>query len=165
MSGHFGKYRGKVVNNVDPMQLGRVQVSAPSVLGEGRMSWAMPCVPYAGPRVGFFAVPPVGASVWVEFEGGDLDYPIWAGCFWQTGELPATPALAQTKVWKTEGVTVKLNDLPGAGGLTLEVGPPLVAMPLKVVLGAKGLELTHGTSSVKLGPVSVTINNGALEVM
>jgi hypothetical protein len=101
----------------------------------------------------------------VEFEGGDLDYPIWAGCFWQTGELPATPALAQTKVWKTEGVTVKLNDLPGAGGLTLEVGPPLVAMPLKVVLGAKGLELTHGTSSVKLGPVSVTINNGALEVM
>ena len=57
----FGKYRGKVVNNLDPMQLGRVQVSVPAILGEGRMSWAMPCTPYAGSGVGFFAIPPVDA--------------------------------------------------------------------------------------------------------
>ena len=74
--------------------LGRVQVSVPAVLGDGRLSWAMPCVPYAGSQVGFFAIPPVGANVWVEFEGGDPDYPIWSGCFWGTGEVPATPAMA-----------------------------------------------------------------------
>lgn len=64
----FGKYRGKVENNIDPMQLGRVQVKVPAVLGDGTMSWAMPCVPYAGSGVGFFAIPPNGANIWVEFE-------------------------------------------------------------------------------------------------
>lgn len=75
----FGKYRGKVENNIDPMMMGRVQVSVPAVLGDGGLSWAMPCAPYAGSGVGFFAIPPTGANVWVEFEGGDPDYPIWSG--------------------------------------------------------------------------------------
>lgn len=86
MKEFFGKYRGQVANNRDPMNLGRIQVQAPTVLGAGRSSWAMPCVPYAGPQVGFYAMPPIGASVWVEFEGGDPDYPIWSGCFWETGQ-------------------------------------------------------------------------------
>jgi len=102
MNDFYGKYRGKVENNVDPMQLGRIQVNVPAVLGEGRMSWAMPCVPYAGSGVGFFAIPPNGANVWVEFEGGDPDYPIWSGCFWGTGEVPAQPAVAEMKVFKTD---------------------------------------------------------------
>ena len=62
----FGKYRGKVANNVDPLQQGRIQVSVPAVLGEGRLAWALPCVPYAGPGVGFFTVPPIGGNVWVK---------------------------------------------------------------------------------------------------
>jgi hypothetical protein len=161
----YGKYRGKVENNLDPMQLGRVQVSVPAVLGDGRMSWAMPCVPYAGSGVGFFAIPPVGANVWVEFEGGDLDYPIWTGCFWGIGEVPAVPAIAQMKVLKTDGITLTLSDLPGAGGFTLEVGPPVVPMPLKMVFNASGIELTNGAASVKLTPASVSLNNGAIEVI
>lgn len=72
----FGKYRGKVESNLDAFQQGRVQVSCPAVLGDGSLSWAMPCAPYAGSGVGFFAVPPNGANVWVEFEGGDPDYQI-----------------------------------------------------------------------------------------
>ena len=123
------------------MQQGRVQVSVPAVLGEGRLSWAMPCVPYAGSGVGFFAVPPVGANVWVEFEGGDPDYPILGGCFWGVGEAPAKPALAETKVLKTAGITLTLSDLPGRGGFTLEVGPPAVPAPLKLVFNAGGIEL------------------------
>ena len=75
----YGKYRGEVVNPLDPSGLGRVQVSVPDVMGDGRMAWAMPCLPGAGPGVGFFAIPPVGAKVWVEFERGDPDYPIWSG--------------------------------------------------------------------------------------
>ena len=85
---YFGKYQGRVTDNLDPKHLGRIQVSAPSVLGAGRKSWAMPCVPYAGKGVGLFAIPPIEANVWVEFEGGDLDHPIWSGCFWGTGEVP-----------------------------------------------------------------------------
>jgi hypothetical protein len=161
----FGKYRGKVENNLDPLQMGRVQVSAPAVLGEGRLSWAMPCTPYGGSGVGLFAVPPVGANVWVEFEGGDPDYPILAGCFWGPGEAPAAPAVPQMKVWKTDGTTVTLSDLPGVGGLTLEVGPPVVPMPVKLVFDASGIELSNGAASVKLTPATVSVNNGALEVI
>jgi hypothetical protein len=165
VSEYFAKYRGKVENNLDPMQQGRVQVSVPAVLGDGTLSWAMPSVPYAGPGVGFFAIPPVGANIWVEFEGGDPDYPIWSGCFWGIGEVPALPAIAEMKVLKTDGITLTLSDLPGAGGFTLEVGPPVVPMPLKLVFNASGIEITNGGASVKLSPVSVSLNNGALEVI
>jgi hypothetical protein len=161
---YFGKYRGKVANNVDPMQKGRLQVSAPAVLGDGNLSWAMPCVPYAGSQVGLFAVPPVGANVWVEFEGGNTDRPIWSGCFWEVGELPV-PALAQIKFLKTDGVKLTFSDVPGGGGFTLEVGPPAVPAALKLVCDASGISLTNGGSSVKLSPISVSLNNGALEVM
>lgn len=165
MSEWYGKYRGKVETNVDPMQLGRLQVSVPSVLGEGKMAWAMPCVPFAGPQVGFFTIPPVGANVWVEFECGDPDSPIWSGCFWGTGEVPASPAVADIKMLKTASLTLKLSDLQGGGGFTLEVNPPAVSTPLKIVCDSNGIELSNGSSSVKLEPASVNVNNGALQVV
>lgn len=165
MNHYYGKYRGKVENNVDVMMLGRIQVSVPAVLGDGRMSWAMPCTPFAGNGVGLFMVPPRGANVWVEFEGGDPDYPIWSGCFWGVGEVPATPAIAEMKVFKTTGVTLTVSELPGAGGLTLEVSPPVVATPLKIALDASGIELSNGAAKIKLSPASVNINEGALEVI
>ncbi|WP_089104017.1 phage baseplate assembly protein V [Streptomyces hyaluromycini] len=165
MSRFYGKYRGKAADNADPRQLGRVQVSCPAVLGDSIRVWAMPCVPYAGPGVGLFALPPVGADVWVEFEGGDPDYPIWAGCFWSTGQLPVTPAPAQTKVFRTDGVTVTVDDRSGSGGLTVLVSPPLVPAELRLALTAAGIELTNGKSSVKLTQASVSVNDGALEVV
>lgn len=161
----FGKYRGKVENNLDPMQLGRVQVSVPAVLGEGTLSWAMPCAPFAGSGVGFFAVPPTGANVWVEFEAGDPDYPICAGGFWGVGETPVLPALPFTKAIITDTITLKLDDTPGIGGFTLEVNPPAVAVPVKLVCNTSGVEITCGAASVKLTPASVSLNNGALEVI
>ena len=161
----FGKYRGKGENNIDPLQLGRVQVSVPAVLGEGTLSWAMPCAPFAGNGVGFFAVPPNGANVWVEFEAGDPDYPIYSGGFWGVGETPVLPALPFTKAIVTDALTLKLDDTPGIGGFTLEVNPPAVAVPVKLVCNSSGMELTCGAASVKLTPASVSINNGALEVI
>lgn len=161
----FGKYRGKVAANQDPLQQGRLQVTCPAVLGDGRLSWALPCSPYAGPRVGFFALPPVGANVWVEFEAGDPDFPIWSGGFWGNGEAPATPADPMRKVIKTDGVTLTFSDVAGGGGLTIEVGPPAVGMPLRMVFDASGIELSNGAQSIKLSPASVSVNNGALEVM
>lgn len=161
MTKFFGKYRGKVENNVDPMQLGRVQVSVPAVLGDGSMSWAMPCVPYAGPGVGFFAIPPVDANVWVEFEGGDPDYPIWSGCFWGVGEVPALPAIAEMKVLKTDVGTITLNDLPGVGGITIET-----TTGMKIVISALGIEIDNGQGgSIKLTGPRVSVNEGALEVI
>jgi uncharacterized protein involved in type VI secretion and phage assembly len=80
----YGKYRGLVIENIDPEQIGRIMVQVPDVLGETPSSWAMPCVPAAGIEAGCFIVPPIGSQVWVEFEQGDPDYPIWTGGFWST---------------------------------------------------------------------------------
>jgi len=163
MGPFYGKYRGTVVDNADPLHRGRVQVLVPSVLGEGRMSWAEPCLPYAGPGVGFFAVPPVHAQIWVEFEGGDADCPILAGALWRDRETPLAgdPAV---KVWKTEAITVTLSDRRDGGGLTIEVGPPAVNAPMRLSLTSAGIELSLGGSRVTLTTSSVSINDGALEV-
>ncbi|HRW45946.1 MAG TPA: phage baseplate assembly protein V [Caldilinea sp.] len=157
----YGKYRGKVEQNIDPMQQGRIQVSCPAVLGDGSLSWAMPCAPFAGNGVGFFAIPPTGANVWVEFEGGDPDYPIWSGGFWGPGEAPASPALAEMKVLKTSTGTITINDLPGAGGITIET-----TTGMKISLTALGLEITNGQgAAIKLTGPQVSVNDGALEVI
>ena len=159
----FGKYRGKVENNVDVLFMGRIQVSVPAVLGPGRLSWALPCAPGAGSGAGLFLIPPQGANVWVEFEAGDPDYPIYCGGFWGPGEAPASPAVPQMAVLKTESVSLTINNLPGVGGFTLEVSPPAVPAPMKLVCDANGIELSHGPSSVKLTLSGVNVNNGALK--
>lgn len=161
----YGKYRGKVENNIDPQQLGRLQVSCPAVLGDGRSAWALPCTPYAGSGVGLFLIPPNDANVWVEFEGGDPDYPIWAGCFWGLAETPAKPALASTKLLKTESIQLELDDLPGAGGFTLKVGPPAVAVPATLKISATGIEISCAAGKIQLSASGVSVNDGALEVL
>ena len=86
----FGKYRGFVTDNADPDKLARVKLTVPSLLGTAVTGWALPCLPCGGlSNQGFFYVPAVGAQVWVEFEGGNLDFPIWTGTFWQqSGDAP-----------------------------------------------------------------------------
>src|SRR5512141_2928090 len=91
---YYGKYRGVVLNNIDPMRIGRIMVQVPDVSGLLPSSWAIPCVPVAGIQQGFFTVPAIGSGVWVEFEHGDLDYPIWVGGFW--GSAAEVPAIANT---------------------------------------------------------------------
>jgi uncharacterized protein involved in type VI secretion and phage assembly len=163
---HHGKYRGRVVSNDDPLGLGRVQISCPALLGSGRQSWALPSLPYAGPGVGLFLVPPAGADIWVEFEGGDLDRPIWTGCFWSSSDdVPADPAVASTKLLKTDGLTLTVDDSSGSGGVTLEVASPAVSQTVTITLSSSGIELSTGSSSVKITSSSVSVNDGALEVM
>lgn len=180
MAAFYGKYRGTVANNLDPLQLGRLQVAVPAVATDGRLVWAMPCVPYAGHGVGFVALPPIGANVWVEYEGGNPDEPIWAGCFWANGETPVTPMTPNMKCIKTEGISLIMDNTPGGGSLTIQVGPPVTPQAFKIIVDTLGIklaagasvlqllpaaiELQQGAASVKLSPISVNINNGALEV-
>lgn len=158
----YGKYRGKVVANVDPMQLGRLQVSVPDVHGSARVAWALPAIPYAGPGVGVFALPPVDANVWVEFEAGDPDSPIWTGVFWDDAQpVPASPAAPTTKVLAFDGATITIDDAPGAGRVTIES-----AAGAKIVLGPQGIEIDNGQgASISLQGPKVAVNGGALEVI
>ena len=157
----FGKFRGVVTDNRDPLMLGRIRARVQDVLGENESGWALPSLPYAGNGVGLFLVPPVDASVWIEFEHGDPDYPIWTGCFWSQGELPATPAVAEMKVLKTDAGSITINDLPGAGGITIET-----TAGMKIVIDMTGIEINNGMGgSIKLNGPKVSINEGALEVL
>jgi hypothetical protein len=134
----FGKYRGTVLNNQDPQGMGRIQVLVPEVTGELASGWAVPCVPYAGPLSGFFAIPVPGASVWIEFEAGDPSRPIWTGGWWPAGTIPvaaaAGPAQPSQRIWRTEtGLTVQMDDT--AQTVTLSDGMKLHMVELNVAAG------------------------------
>lgn len=160
----YGKYRGKVERNVDPTLRGRVEVSCPAVLGDGKTSWAEPCMPFAGQGVGMFAVPPVGASAWVEFEAGNPDRPILAGGFWEVGQAPALPAVEQVTVIKRGGIALTLTTVPGLGGFKLAMGAPEAAVPAAIEAGPTGLTISWGPQKIELGPLGVSINGDALLV-
>ena len=117
----LGKYRARVNNNVDPEKRGRIRAIVPAVTGKDEPStWALPCLPAAGSGMGFFTVPPEGAGVWIEYEGGDIGYPIWVGGYWTEGEVPdlvpkeAPPAAAFT-LQTTQGNGIVISDEPGTG--------------------------------------------------
>lgn len=163
----FGKYRGLVVNNLDPMQIGRLQAIVPDVSGTMLSSWAMPCVPVAGMTMGLFTVPPIGSGVWIEFEHGDPDYPIWTGCFW--GSSSEVPSLAKSVPPVLFGFTLQtqaqngltVNDLPGpTGGIMLKS-----ATGASIVVNDTGIYITNGMgASITLSGPTVNVNNGALTV-
>jgi len=85
------------------------RATVPAVYDCEESGWALPCSPYGGKGVGFFFIPSVGSNVWMEFENGDPDYPIWVGCFWDEGESPNLPALPSVKTIKTDSATQKLT--------------------------------------------------------
>src|SRR5215468_8530312 len=101
----YGKYRGVVVINIDPEQRGRIIAQVPDVLGVIPSTWATPCVPAAGIQSGVFIVPPIGSQVWIEFEQGDPDYPIWVGGFW--GGTAEVPTMAKSVPPALFGITLQ----------------------------------------------------------
>ncbi len=159
----YGKYRGIVTDNDDQdKKQGRIRANVPDVLGDKKTGWALPALPYAGKGVGLFLVPPKDAAVWIEFEHGDPDYPIWTGCFWAEGEVPVTPYTPDKKVLKTDVGTVTVNDSSSDSSITIETNKD---PKMKIVINSQGIEITNGKgASVKLSDKKVSINGQALEV-
>jgi len=164
----YGKYRGTVLDNIDPLQMGRLMVQVPDVSNIIPSTWAMPCVPFAGIQSGFFAVPATGAGVWVEFEQGNSDYPIWTGCFWgSAAEVPALalaapPVLQQILIQTVGQNTLLISDVPGpTGGILLKSTTGAMIM-----INDTGITISNGQGATILmtGP-SVTVNEGALEII
>jgi uncharacterized protein involved in type VI secretion and phage assembly len=164
----FGKYRGTVVNNVDPMQIGRIMAIVPDVSGEIPTSWAMPCLPSAGINTGVFTVPQVGAGVWIEFEHGDPDRPSWVGGYW--GTAAEVPVLAHTVPPGVNGLTIQttlkngivVSDVPGpTGGIMIQTTTGAM-----ISVSDLGILISNGKGAVisMIGP-AVDINTGALTVV
>ena len=110
----------------------------------------MPCLPVAGMQMGMFTVPPIGAGVWIEFEQGDPDYPIWTGCFY--GTAADVPALALTAPPPVSAITLQtmlqngliISDVPGpTGGIIIKSTTGAMIM-----VNDTGITITNGKGAI-----------------
>lgn len=85
---YHGMYRGIVCDTKDPERRGRIRVQCPSVLGNYLSAWCEPCIPYATDYAGDYYVPPLGEGIWVQFEDGDVNKPIWNGGWYKKESSP-----------------------------------------------------------------------------
>lgn len=150
----YGKYRG-IVSEVDATTM-RLKANVPAVLPGAPSGWCAPCVPYAGPQVGFLMLPEVGSGVWIEFEGGDVSFPIWTGCYWSAGDVPSS-ASADVKTIVTCAGTLAFDN--GASSVTLAD-----SSQASLVLDSSGGTITAGAGKIEVGGSGVSVNSGALEV-
>jgi hypothetical protein len=170
---YFGKYKGTVINNIDPLMRGRLLLEVPDVTGLAPTSWAEPCVPLAGPTglpMGVYMVPPIGAGVWAEFERGDPSKPIWTGCRWGLPTdipplalvgPPTSPNICMQTMGQNMLMISDLPPTPLTGGIMLRSlsGATLIVNDLGIFIqNGKGASLTM------IGP-AVNINMGALTVV
>ena len=164
---YYGKYRATVLNNLDPQNQGRIQLQLGDRYGLFPSTWAYPCFPFAAKgTAGIVALPQIGSAVWVDFEAGDPDYPIWSGGFFPdpagfpvlalTGATPATPNI---HLQTTTGTSITLSDNP-AQQVFIKTSTGAL-----VIIGTAGITLMNGQgASIQMSGPSVIINNGALVV-
>ncbi len=142
--------------------------TVPDVSGLTPTTWAMPCVPIAGKQMGVFMVPQIGSGIFVQFEGGDPDRPVWVGGWW--GDVAEVPALALAGVPGNPNIVIQttlqnaivVSDLPGpTGGIMLKS-----TTGASIIVNDTGIYIQNGkgASIVMTGP-TVTINAGALVVV
>jgi hypothetical protein len=120
MTRYYGKYRGKVTNNLDPDNLGRIQVSVPAVFGDFTLNWALPSVPYAGMQNCFYAIPPVAGERLGRVRGGRPRASHLERLLLEHGRSPfardGTPSTIPHLVFQTTAqTTLMLNDDPASG--------------------------------------------------
>ncbi len=179
---YYGKYRGVVLDNADPMLMGRILAIVPDVSSLLPTTWCMPCVPGAGLQAGMLVVPSIGAGAWIEFEQGDPDYPIWTGCFWgSAAELPALarispPGVSSLTFQTTLQNGIVINDVPGAGGIILKSasGAGIVINDTGIIISngqgavitlvGPQMAITNGQALITLQGPTVTVNAGGLVI-
>lgn len=174
----LGKYRGQVSDTNDPLMVGRIRARVPDVFGDEQSGWALPCFPLAGPGVGLFAIPPVGAWVWLEFEYGEPENPIWTGCFFPddpTAVASTIPQLLPLTGVGTDEIVLKTAEwLVTIDRGKLSIASLLAAVPrTRLELTANQVELTNeqapdtpspASATIELSGNTVRINGSALEV-
>lgn len=180
----YGKYRGVVTDNQDPLRLGRIRATVPDITGSDESGWAWPCAPFGGQGMGFFALPAVGSGVWIEFEQGQPDYPIWSGCWWSTvtdmpSELEVEPEKkvliktggghsillddsipAKITIQTTGGQKIILSDDAG-GQIIIQTTPEQ-----KIILQTASIQIDNAAdASIELTGPSIALNKDALEII
>jgi hypothetical protein len=165
---YFGIYQGIVADSQQtPPPLGRIFVRVPDLFGDQVIGPAWPCLPFAGNKMGFFAVPPKDTLVWIMFEMGHSDLPVWLGSFWEEEkEMPPLPQGVQQNpnsavlICTQGGHSILLDDAKSGGGITLKTSGGQ-----KIIVTSQSIEIDNGNGAkLELKNNQVSINGGALEV-
>ena len=161
----YGKYLGEITSRDDPGRRGRLKVTVANITGpDGR--WALPCVPYAGDSIGFFALPPKGTKVWVEFLGGRIDRMVWCGFLWQEGDLDGGDYDPARVHLETQSLRLEIDDAAdqisieiknGGGSITIKGGD--------ITLKATSITQEAQGSKAVLDATAFDVKNGALKVV
>jgi phage baseplate assembly protein gpV len=154
---YFGKYRGIVTDVDDPNNQCRIRATVPAVLGEHPCGWAMPAAPFAGGGHGVVMLPKVGSGVWIEFEAGQLDNPIWSGAWWANGERPDPQGAAVRVIVSEHGHKLILDDESDEVKLVHGSGPEIKMTATEIVL-------TCGACEIKISNQNISLNNGLIKV-
>ena len=170
---YFGKYRGTVLQNIDPEQKGRLLLDVPDVITLLPTTWAEPCVPLAGPTgppMGVYMVPPIGAGVWVEFEHGNPNLPIWTGCRWgSAADIPkfallGNPADPNVVIQSLAQHMIMISDMPpspATGGIVLRSFSGAM-----IVVNDSGIYLSNGKgATIAMVGKQIDFNVGALTIL
>jgi hypothetical protein len=163
----YGKYRGLVVVNADPLNQGRLKAVVPEVLGLETSNWALPCSPYAGPLSGLFAVPQFGAGVWIEFEAGDASRPVWSGCWWGAAQIPLNELGAPltrltaplTKIFSTDAglhfsmndatKTITIRDQAATNEISIKVAAGSTSIRSPNIVMLEAAQIRHGVAAAQ----------------
>ena len=155
---YYGKYRAIVKNNQDPENRGRLQVQVPALMGEEVIGWAMPCLPYGGGNGrGLYMLPEKEDLVWVEFEAGNISYPIWSGTCWIKNEAPKgvdnSGPKPDVKIIKSKsGHIIQLDDSSSSESVTI-----IDKEGNKIVMNSGSIEINAGSSDVILKGNSISV--------
>lgn len=156
---HYGKYRGIVTDVTDPLEQCRIRARVESLLGDAPLGWALPAAPFAGDGHGQVMLPEIGSGVWIEFEAGDIDHPVWSGAWWAQGQRPEPRGNGVRVIVSRNGHKVVLDD--EADELRLAHG---AATGPEVVLRAGEIVLTMGACEIKITDSSISLNQGQIKI-
>jgi hypothetical protein len=156
-SSYFGKYRGIVADVDDPNNQCRIRATVPAVLGEQTCGWALPAAPFAGDGHGMVMLPKVGSGVWIEFEAGRLDSPIWSGAWWASGERPDPQGAGVRVIVSEKGHKLVFDDEADTVTLVHGSGPEITMTATEIVL-------TCGACEITISRESISLNNGLIKV-
>jgi phage baseplate assembly protein gpV len=148
----YGVTVGKVINVLDPMALGRVQVQLPFIDSLDLSPWARVAVLMAGMAHGTYFIPNPGDEVLVAFEHGDVSAPYIIGSLWNAAAPPPMPSpVAQVRMIRTlAGNQIMFSETPPTITILTPTGQT-------ITLSAAGIQIQSGANLINMTPDGVTV--------
>ncbi len=149
----YGVVVGRVINILDPLLLGRVQVQIPAIDDLNLSPWARVAAPAASLASGFYWIPSIEDEVLVAFEQGDVNAPYIIGCLWSAIMVPPLPSpVPQIRMIRT----------PLGNQIIFTEAPPTITITTadllqSIVMSPAGIQIIAGANIINMTPDGISI--------